>query len=74
MRSVLEIWFSEHPRPRSTPEAASAPHRQLAFLKATAGSMNYEIPPDLDVSRYRSIVIWCELTSNAYAAAELHPG
>ncbi|MFP5375661.1 MAG: DM13 domain-containing protein, partial [Acidimicrobiia bacterium] len=71
MNSDLEIWFSEHPHPTSTPEAASAPHRQLAFLKATAGSMTYELPADLDVSRYRSIVIWCELTSNAYAAAVL---
>ena len=71
INSDLEIWFSEHPQPKSTPEAASAPHRQLAFLKATAGSMNYELPADLDVGRYRSIVIWCELTKNAYAAAQL---
>ncbi|MCA1707588.1 MAG: DM13 domain-containing protein [Actinobacteria bacterium] len=53
--------------------AASAPHHRLAFLKATAGSMNYEIPADVDVARYRSIVIWCDLTSNAYAAATLAP-
>ncbi len=71
INSDLEIWFSEHPRPKSTPEAASAPHRQLEFLKATAGSMNYELPANLDVSAYRSIVIWCELTRNAYAAAQL---
>ncbi|MBW3556732.1 MAG: DM13 domain-containing protein [Actinobacteria bacterium] len=71
INSDLEIWFSEHPKPTSTPEAASAPHRRLEFLKATAGAMNYEVPADLDVSRYRSIVIWCELTSNAYSAATL---
>ena len=71
INSDLEIWFSEHPQPNSTPEAASARHRPLEFLKATAGSMNYDLPADLDVGSYRSIIIWCELTSNAYAAAEL---
>ncbi len=71
INSDLEIWLSEAPHPTSTPEAAASPHRRVSFLKATAGSMNYELPADLDLSRYRSIVIWCELTSNAYAAATL---
>ena len=71
INSDLEIWLSEHPHPKTTPEAASADHRQVSFLKATAGAMNYELPPDIDLARYQSIVIWCELTSNAYAAATL---
>jgi hypothetical protein len=33
--------------------------------------MNYEIPKDVDVSKYQSIVIWCEITRNAYAAASI---
>ena len=71
INSDLEIWLSEHPHPKSTAEAASAGHRQVSFLKATAGSMNYELAPEIDLARYQSIVIWCELTSNAYAAATL---
>jgi hypothetical protein len=71
INSDLEIWLSEHPHPETTPEAASAEHRQVSFLKATAGEMNYELAPDVDLDRYKSIVIWCELTSNAYAAATL---
>lgn len=71
INSDLEIWLSELPHPRSTPEAAGAPHLQVSFLKATAGAMNYALPDDVDVGRYRSIVIWCELTRNAYAAAAL---
>jgi hypothetical protein len=71
INSDLEIWLSEHPHPTSTPEAASAGHKQVSFLKATAGAMNYELPAEVDLERYQSIVIWCELTSNAYAAAEL---
>lgn len=71
INSDLEIWLSEHPHPETTPEAASAGHHQVSFLKATVGDMNYELPPEVDLERYQSIVIWCELTSNAYAAATL---
>ncbi|MEX2660163.1 MAG: DM13 domain-containing protein [Acidimicrobiales bacterium] len=71
INSDLEIWLSEAAHPRTTPEAAAAPHEQVSFLTATTGSMNYELPAGVDLSRFASIVIWCELTSNAYAAATL---
>ncbi|HVM15658.1 MAG TPA: DM13 domain-containing protein [Egibacteraceae bacterium] len=69
INSDLEIWLSEAAHPRTTPEAAAAPHVQVSFLKATTGAMNYPLPDDVDLSRVRSLVIWCELTKNAYAAA-----
>ncbi len=69
INSDLEIWLSEAERPTTTPQAAAAPHVQVAFLKATTGAMNYPLPDGVDLSKFRSIVIWCELTSNAYAAA-----
>jgi hypothetical protein len=31
----------------------------LGPLKATNGSFNYELPANTDVSRYRSVVVWC---------------
>lgn len=71
INSDLEIWLSEAEHPTTTPEAAAAPHVQVSFLKATTGAMNYELPEGIDLSRFRSIVIWCELTKNAYAAAIL---
>ncbi|MBW3643425.1 MAG: DM13 domain-containing protein [Actinobacteria bacterium] len=71
INSDLEIWLSEATHPRTTSEAAAAPHTQVSFLKATTGSMNYPLPAGLDLSRVGSIVIWCELTKNAYAAATL---
>ncbi len=33
--------------------------------------MNYEVPKDVDVTKFKSIVIWCEITRNAYAAASI---
>lgn len=69
--SDLELRLSELPEPKSTPQITAAPARNLEFLKATTGSMNYLIPKDVDIGRYRSLIIWCELTHNAYAAASL---
>ena len=43
----------------------------IAPLKATVWSMNYEVPRDIDISKYQSIVIWCEITGNAYPAASI---
>ena len=67
----LEAWLSESPGTRTTRQATRAPFRRVAFLKATAGSMNLRVPDGVDLGRYRSVVIWCEITHNAYAAAPL---
>ncbi len=66
----LEIRFSELERPTSTEQVAEAPFEDIVFLKATTGSMNYRIPAGA-LDRIRSVVIWCDITSNAYAAASL---
>ena len=71
INSDLEIRLSEVPDPKTTDQAVSAPFKVVAPLKATVGNMNYEVPKDIDVSKYKSIVIWCEITRNAYAAATI---
>jgi hypothetical protein len=71
VNSDLEIRLSELTAPKSTPEVEKAAFKVVAPLKATVGSMNYEVPKDIDISKYRSIVIWCEITRNAYAAATI---
>lgn len=67
----LEIRLSELARPKSTRAVAAARHRDIVFLKATTGSMNYRLPAGALDEDVKSIVIWCENTRNAYAAATL---
>ncbi len=67
----LEIRLSALPRPKNTREVAKAPFEDVVFLKATVGSMNYDFPFAIDLSRFRSVVIWCEPLSQAYSAATL---
>lgn len=44
---------------------------ELAKLKGNQGNQNYEIPADLDLSLYKSVVVWCVSFSVPFAAAPL---
>ena len=43
----------------------------LGDLKATDGAFNYEIPADLDVSEFKSAVVWCKRFSVLFGHAPL---
>lgn len=44
----------------------------LGGLKGNVGDQNYEIPVDVQLDRYRSVVIWCRRFSVAFGAADLN--
>lgn len=43
----------------------------LGRLKGNIGDQNYEIPADLDLSQFKSVVIWCEPFKVTFIAAPL---
>ncbi|MGH2573746.1 MAG: DM13 domain-containing protein [Actinomycetota bacterium] len=43
----------------------------LGKLKGNIGDQNYRIPKDLDLSKYKSAVIWCKRFSVGFAVAPL---
>jgi Electron transfer DM13 len=43
----------------------------LGALKGNQGSQNYEIPPDADLSRYKSAVVWCRRFTVGFGVAPL---
>ena len=43
----------------------------LGGLKGNVGDQNYEIPPGVDLARYRTAVVWCRRFSVGFAAANL---
>jgi hypothetical protein len=45
----------------------------LGPLKGNRGDQNYELPRDLDLSRYRSAVIWCRRFTVGFGVAPLEP-
>ena len=56
LRVVLSA--SEAPRTRDDVELSNL-DLELGVLKATAGGQTYEIPPEVDLSLYNSVVIYC---------------
>jgi hypothetical protein len=47
---------------------------EVARLKSNIGSQNYELPADGDISRVRSVVIYCKQFSVVFSSAELSAG
>jgi hypothetical protein len=43
----------------------------LGSIKGNIGDQNYELPDDLDLNVYRSVVIWCKRFSVNFAVAPL---
>lgn len=43
----------------------------LGELKATKGNINYALPKDVDLSKYKYVLIWCRAFSVLFSYAEL---
>ena len=43
----------------------------LGRLKGNVGEQNYEIPIDVDLSEFDTVVVWCKRFSVAFTAADL---
>ena len=67
----LELRLSPLEAPRTTEQYMNAPSVWVAPLDVTTGSLNFTLPPEVDPTRYRSIVVWCPIIDSAYAAATL---
>ena len=55
--------------PASSTEPLEFGYVDLGLLKGNVGSQNYEIPADVDLSRFSSVVIWSRLSSVNFTVA-----
>jgi hypothetical protein len=69
----LELRLSPLEAPRTTEQYMNAPSVWVAPLDVTAGSLNFTMPPEVDPTRWRSVVVWCPIIDSAYAAVTLRP-
>jgi hypothetical protein len=70
----LEVWLSDAPVIVGQAGwflADDGEHVSLGKLKGNKGNQNYVIPPELDLSRFSSVSIWCVRFSVSFGAAEL---
>lgn len=58
--------------PASGPEGAfDDDFVNLGRLQGNRGNQNYDLAPDVDLSAYTSVVVWCDRFSSAFGAADL---
>lgn len=70
----LEVWLSDAAvieGPAGWFLADDGDYVSLGKLKGNKGDQNYVIPPELDLSRFSSVSIWCVRFSVSFGAAEL---
>ena len=66
----LFVYLSANPA--GGPEGAfDDAYHDLGRLQGNIGDQNYEIPADLDLAAYASVVIWCDRFDSAFGAADL---
>jgi len=59
---------------KDTPSVAKTDNVELGKLKGNKGSQNYDVPENVDLSKYRVVSIWCNRFSVNFAAAPLKAG
>jgi Electron transfer DM13 len=66
----LHVYLSEVPAGRGDRDYGER-FVDLGKLKGNKGNQNYALPADLDLSRYRSAVIWCKRFAVGFGVAPL---
>ncbi|CAN0537534.1 unnamed protein product, partial [Scytosiphon promiscuus] len=46
---------------------------ELGSIKGNIGNQNYELGPDIDLDKFKSVVIWCKRFGVNFAVAQLEP-
>ena len=67
----LYVYLSGHPAPRNSAQLHEGSALEVARLKGNIGNQNYPLPADADVSKFKSVVIYCKQFSVIFSTAEL---
>ena len=67
----LHVLLVENPEPGSRADIMAG-YLDLGPLKGNRGNQNYEIPADIDLSEYGSVVIYCQPFHVIFATAPLN--
>ena len=66
----LHVILSTNPNPTGQDDIGD--YIDLGMIKGNIGNQNYEIPADVDLSQYQSIVIYCQPFHVVFATATLN--
>ena len=66
----VRVYLSRDPQPRNALEVGSD-FLNLGRLKGNLGNQNYILPPDQDLSVYRSVVVYCKQFETVITSARI---
>lgn len=70
----LQVWLYQAKAPQNgtkDTDIAKGKYLKVGTLKKFGGDFSFVLPAGTKVNDYRSVVIWCELVSTAFGAADL---
>ena len=67
----LHVWLVPVDPVPDTVGVEIASYLDLGPLKGNIGAQNYDLPPDLDLNHFKSVVIWCRPFRVPFNAAPL---
>lgn len=67
----LFVYLASHPDPRTSAQLHEGAAVEVARLKGNIGSQNYELPGDLDLEQFNSVIIYCKQFSVVFSTASL---
>jgi hypothetical protein len=69
----VRVYLVASPDAKDNETVTKAGFVELGKLKGNEGNQNYDVPEDLDLSKYRAVTIWCRRFSVNFATAPLNP-
>ncbi len=67
----LYVYLSGHAAPRNSGQLHEGGALEIGRLKGNIGNQNYALPADVDLSKFKSVVIYCKQFSVVFSTAEL---
>jgi hypothetical protein len=67
----LYVYLSGHPSPQTSTQLHEGGAFEVAVLKGNIGNQNYDLPADLDLSKFKSVAVYCKRFSVMFGSAHL---
>jgi Electron transfer DM13 len=67
----LYVYLSGDPSPRNSAQLHESGDFEVGRLKGNIGNQNYELPASVDLSKFKSVVIYCKQFHVVFGSAEL---
>ncbi|MEQ9619009.1 MAG: DM13 domain-containing protein [Deltaproteobacteria bacterium] len=69
----VHVYLVSAEDPKDSKEVKESDIYELGSIKGNVGNQNYGLGPDVELSKYKSVVIWCKRFGVNFAVATLKP-